>query len=114
MAGGKNAYLERQAEKQRQRDSIVMSWSHQILYDALSLVLNDPEVMGKDVFGEKRLGKLCVATNAKLKEMLPGLLNNQPNSSYIRAQVDRELEKICKDSFVPWEERYEFWDDKGI
>ena len=37
-----NAFLAKQAEKQKQRDMIVMSWSHQMCYDALTLVLNDP------------------------------------------------------------------------
>lgn len=109
----KNPYLERQEEKRKQRDTIIMLWAHQMCYDALTLVLNDPEIMGKDVFGEKRLNKLCKATNAKIEEIMPGL-SSQVNASHVRAQVDRELEKICKESFVPWEERYEYWDDRGI
>lgn len=113
MAKGKNAYLAKQAEKQKQRDMIVMSWSHQMCYDALTLVLNDPEVMGKDVFGRVRLNRLCKALNAKIGEIMPGM-SGAVNSSYIRAQVDRELKRICGEDFAPWEERYEFWDDRGI
>jgi len=113
MAKPNNAFLARQAEKQKQRDMIVMAWSHQLCYDALTLVLNDKEVMGKDTFGQDRLNKLCVALNAKIGEILPGM-SDAVNASYIRAQVDRELEKICKESFEPWEVRYEFWDDRGI
>ena len=108
-----NAFLAKQAEKQKQRDMIVMSWSHQMCYDALTLVLNDPEVMGKDVFGRKRLNRLCKALNAKISEIIPGM-SGAVNSSYIRAQVDRELQRICAEDFEPWEERYEFWDDRGI
>lgn len=47
-----NDYLARQAEKQRQRDMIVTMWAHQQCYDALTLVLNDPEVMGKMCLGK--------------------------------------------------------------
>lgn len=113
MAKPINPYLAKKAEQQKQRDMIVMSWSHQMVYDALTLVLNDKEVMGKDVFGKQRLDKLGVALNAKITEMLPGM-SGANNASYIRAQVDRELEKICGNEFVPWEERYEYWDDRGI
>lgn len=114
MAGGKNAYLAKQAEKQMRRDMTVFAWAQQITYDALTLVLNDTEVMGRDVFGEKRLNKLREAANAKVNEILPGLSAKAPNASYVRAMTDRELEKICKDSFLPWEERYDDWDDRGI
>lgn len=108
-----NAFLAKQAEKQKQRDLIVMMWSHQMCYDALTLVLNDKEVMGKDVFGKNRLNKLCKALNEKIKEIMPGV-SSQINSSHVRAQVDRELQKICGDEFEPWEMRYEYWDDSGI
>lgn len=30
-------------------------------------------------------------------------------SDYIRAQIDREQERIFKDKFIPWEERYDGW-----
>lgn len=109
----KNAYLARQAEKQKERDMIVMARSLQLCYDALTLVLNDPEVMGKDVFGEKRLNKLCKALNAKIGEILPGL-SGSVNASHVRRLTDDALAKVCKESFVPWEERYEYWDDRGI
>ena len=108
-----NAFLAKQAEKQKQRDMIVMAWSHQMAYDALTLVLNDPEVMGKDVFGRKRLNRLCKALNEKISEIMVGM-SSKVNSSYVRYQVDRELEKICGEDFAPWEERYEYWDDRGI
>lgn len=108
-----NPWLAKQAEKQKQRDMIVMAWSHQICYDALTLVLNDPEVMGKDVFGRKRLNKLYEALNAKISEILPGM-SGADNASHIRRLVDDELRKICGDDFASWEERYEYWDDRGI
>lgn len=108
-----NAYLAKKAEKQKQRDLIVMMWSHQMCYDALTLVLNDKEVMGKDVFGKQRLNRLCVALNAKIKEIMPGM-TGATNASHVRRQVDDSLRKICGEDFAPWEERYEYWDDSGI
>lgn len=105
----KNAYLAKRAE----RETTIMMWGIQLAFDAMTLVLNDPEVMGKDVFGEKRFNRLCKAISAKGKEILPGL-SRKVNASHVRRLVDDELRKICKSSFIPWEERYEDWDDRGI
>lgn len=108
-----NAYLAKKAHENKVRNMVVMQWSHQMAYDAITLVLNDKEVMGKDVFGRQRINKLCKAMNAKINEIMPGL-SGAVNSSYVRAQVDRELQRICGEDFVPWEERYPYWDDRGI
>ena len=113
MAKPNNAYLAKKAEKQKARDTVIMQWSHQMVYDALTLVLNDKEVMGKDVFGKQRLNRLCKALNIKISEIMPSM-SGAVDASYIRAQVDRELERICGEDFVPWEERYPYWDDSGI
>lgn len=109
----KNAYLERKKQLQVARDTVVMQWSHQMVYDALTLVLNDKDVMGKDVFGKDRLNRLCKALNTKISEIMPGM-SNRVNASYVRAQVDRELQRICGEDFEPWEQRYPDWDDRGI
>lgn len=109
----KNQYLAARAEKQKRRDALIMAWSFQLCYDALTLVLNDPEEMGKDVFGRKRLNKLCSAVNAKIREIMPGM-TGAVNASHIRRVVDDELRKICGADFAPWENRYEFWDDSGV
>lgn len=108
-----NAYLAKKQQERIARDMVVTGWARQEVFDALTLVLHDPEVMGKDIFGEERLNKLCVALNDKVNEIRPGL-SNQANASHVRRQVDDELRKICKNSFVPWEERYIYWDDRGI
>lgn len=109
----KNPYLAKREQERLARDMIVAGWAQQEVFDALTLVLNDKEVMGKDVFGEERLMKLCVALNAKVNEIRPGL-SHQASASHVRRQVDDELQKICKKTFVPWEERYIYWDDRGI
>lgn len=97
----------------RERDYLVLAWSFQICFDALTLVLNDPKSMGKDVFGRNRLKKLCADLKAKTREILPGLSYGN-ESSHVRAQVDRELQKIYGEDFTPWQNRYELWDDRGI
>ena len=52
---GKNGYLQRQRNtvnvyRQAEKETYI-----QFMTDTLILTLNDPAVMGKDVFGEKRM-----------------------------------------------------------
>ena len=108
-----NAYLAKKQAEQEARDLVIKQWSWQMAYDALTLVLNDKEVMGKDVFGIQRLKRINKALNDKITEMMPAL-SKAANASYVRSQVDRELEKICGEEFEPWEVRYPWWDDRGI
>ena len=58
---GKNGYLQRQkcavdAYRQAERDTYI-----QFMIDMFMVALNDPEVMGKDVFGYARLKKVLDA-----------------------------------------------------
>ncbi len=108
-----NAYLAKKENDRKVRDMIVTGWAQQEVFDALTLVLNDKDVMGKDVFGEERLMKLCKALNDKVNEIRVGL-SQMASASHVRRQVDDELQRICKKTFVPWEERYIYWDDRGI
>lgn len=112
--GGKNPYLARQEEQRIIRDTQVLAWGCQLMLDAVTLVLNDPDYMGKDVFGGSRLNKLCPVINSVAREILQGMIRTNPGASYQRSVVDRRLEKITKENFVPWPERYEGWDDRGI
>lgn len=113
--GGKNAYLAKREEARIARETQVLAWGVQLVFDGLTLVLNDPEYMGKDVFGQKRLDKLNKALNEVTREIMQGLMvKTNPGASYTRAVVDTRLQKIAKDSFAPWPERYLDWDDRGI
>ncbi len=109
----KNAYLARQEEKMTRLYELTLNWTAQLSLDCICMVLNDPEVMGKDVFGKERLHKVCVAFEKRFKEAHVGL-TNKPEASHVRAMVDREMKRIGKEAFIPWEERYEDWDDRGI
>lgn len=56
---GKNGYLQRQRNtvnvyRQAEKETYI-----QFMTDTLILTLNDPAVMGKDVFGEKRIRRVA-------------------------------------------------------
>lgn len=58
---GKNGYLQRQRNtvnvyRQAEKETYI-----QFMTDTLILTLNDPSVMGKDVFGEKRIRRVVEA-----------------------------------------------------
>lgn len=53
-----NGLYEEIAQEIRIASEIVQRWTAQLCLDVMTLVLNDPEIMGKDVFGPQRLKKL--------------------------------------------------------
>ena len=105
----KNGYLTRQ----KVRDSVLQDATRQTyqqyMTDTLILTLNDPEVMGKDVFGYKRLKKVLEAWGKCYDKYFDALTKN-PEADYAREKMDRLMKQICGDSgdFVPFEERYEW------
>ena len=58
---GKNGYLERRKVRDTVMQDAIRQTYQQYMTDMLILTLNDPEVMGKDVFGYKRLKKVLDA-----------------------------------------------------
>lgn len=50
---GKNGYLERRKARDTVMQDAIRQTYQQYMTDMLILTLNDPEVMGKDVFGYK-------------------------------------------------------------
>lgn len=107
----KNNYLEkRRAEKQIYLDAGVQSGRQQII-DMLSLVLHDPEIMGQNTFGKKRLLKIVKAIGEKI-DFFQQAWERTAETDYYRSLLDRELADAygeeLHDSFL---KRYEFLSD---
>lgn len=109
----KNAYLEKRNRERALATEIVQRWTAQLCLDVITIVLNDPEVMGKDVFGPQRLQKVGEAFNAQYHNWVVGL-SPDVTSSYVREKMDERLERIWGEGLKRWPERYDFWLDKGI
>lgn len=113
----KNEYarkLKEQREQERQAaNEIVQRWTAQLCLDVMTIVLNDPEVMGKDVFGPQRLHKIGEAFNREYREWIIGL-SPDVKASYVREKMDERLKRIWGEEFEGWEHRYYCWDDRGI
>ena len=107
--GKRNGYLARQKVRDGVLQDATRQTYQQYMTGTLILTLNDPEVMGKDVFGYKRLKKVLEAWGKCYDRYFDALTKN-PEADYAREKMDRLMKQICGDSgdFVPFEERYEW------
>ena len=75
--------------------------------DMFLLALNDPEIMGKDVLGYKRLCRVLKGVSQKYDDFHGALLKD-PEADYVRAKLDEAMLKfVPKEAFCPFHERYD-------
>ena len=98
----------------KRRDSKVMAFREaekdttmQFMTDTLMLTLNDPEIIGKDVFGEKRLAIIIRGWCKKIDMYYPALEKGD-EQDYYQEKMDQALRKIIKDKLIPFAKRY-YW-----
>lgn len=94
-------------------EHIVKLWTAQLCLDVITDVLNDSDVMGKDVLGAKRLQKVADAFNDRFSEFLKALTKD-PEADYIRAKVDEQQKRIFGPDALPWGKRYAYWTEDKI
>ena len=104
----KNDFLAKQrATQQAFFDAGLQSGRQQIL-DMMSLVLNDPEIMGKDVFGKDRLVKVVIGIRDYIDKYQPAW-EKSDESDYYQVKMDDALARVygeeLHDSFG---KRYEY------
>lgn len=103
----RNAYLAKEQEKFRQIEAAVRQTYRQYMVDTLVLTLNDPQVMGKDVFGAARLEKLLPAWE-RTYDLYFDAMTKLPEADYKREKMDAALRAILKKKFVPFLQRYDY------
>lgn len=101
-----NAYLAKQQALQQKCFEAGCDITAQQFFDFLCIVLNDPDIMGKDVFGAKRLNKIHEALKATDKKFAEAFVNSQ-ESDYYQEKMDAELKKIFGE-IDPFKKRYPF------
>lgn len=107
---GRNGYLDRQRNainvyRQAEKDTYI-----QFMTDTLALTLNDPAVMGKDVFGKKRLQKIITAWG-KTFDKYHGALEKGDEADYHQIKLDERLKSIFGNEFQQFGERYSWLKD---
>lgn len=105
--------LKRQEAERKKRDRVLQDATRktfvQYMTDTLIYTLNDPEVMGKDVFGYARLKKVLDAWGAYYDKFFDAMTLN-PEADYARQKMDDALRRIVPEGepFFPFEQRYEW------
>ncbi|MBO6266965.1 MAG: hypothetical protein J6M06_01900 [Synergistaceae bacterium] len=94
----------------RKRGLEIMSdWTVQLALDVIAEVLNNREVMGHDVFGAKRLMRVCEAFNKVWPDRIKALTTHDEAEAQ-RVIVDQKQARIFGPDYLRWHERYPWWD----
>ncbi len=108
---GKNGYLEKQRAMQRGFFDAGLNSGRQQIIDMVSLVLRDPDIMGKDTFGKDRLTKVVVGINEYI-DTYQKAWEKDEETDYYRYKLDEALEQAygeaLHDSFL---DRYQYAPD---
>lgn len=102
-----NAYLQLQEIMNQQYLNVGMDTGFQKCWDLLQLVLHDPEVMGKDTFGKKRIKKIYWAMK-KLEHDLGKAWLTEVDSDVCQRDLDAGLKEIWGDELCPFDKRYPY------
>lgn len=100
-----NGYLQRQRARDIANRTVSADTERQYMVDLFCLVLNNPEIMGKDVMGKKRLQKIVRAT-MKEYAVWCDMLTADAEADYLREKLDQKLKRIFEEDFSPFEVRY--------
>ena len=105
---GKNAYLNKQRAIQRGFFEAGLKCGRQQIIDMMSLVLRDPDIMGKDIFGKDRLIKVLKGISAYI-DTYQKAWEKDDETDYYRDKLDAALAEAygegLHDTFM---ERYEY------
>lgn len=103
-----NAYLERQKAIKDGYFYTGLQCGRQQILDMVTLVLRDPDIMGKDIFGKDRLLKVIQGVGEYI-DTYQKAWEKDDETDYYRAKLDEALEQAygqsLHDSFL---KRYEY------
>jgi hypothetical protein len=105
---GKSGLLDRmQRERQAYFDAGLQMGRQQIL-DMMCIVLNDPDIMGKDTFGKDRLLKVVKGVGDYI-DVFQKAWERDDETDYYRAKMDELLTKAYGTDLVDtFDKRYEY------
>ena len=104
----KNDFLERQKKMNQAHFDAGLQMGRQQILDMMCLTLNDPEIMKKDTFGERRLLRVILSIGKNI-DIFQKAWERDDETDYYRAKLDESLSKAfkrpLKDTF---DKRYEY------
>lgn len=105
---GKNNFLAQQRETQRAYFDAGVQMGRQQIIDMLSLVLRDPDIVDKDIFGKERLMKVVRGIDEYIHKYNLAWQKHD-ETDYVRAKLDAALAEAygegLHDSFL---QRYDY------
>lgn len=104
-----NSYMAKKRATERAFFDAGLQMVRQQIIDMVCLVLHDPEVMGKDIFGKDRLNKVVADIGKKIDYFFLAWVKHD-ETDYWREKLDDALaeafgDESVKDSFL---KRYEY------
>ena len=104
MSGGSSYLKERHAERQFYLN-LGESITTQKMWDLIQIILHNPEVMGRDTFGRKRLAKIYKELKVMVNEYHAAFTSDK-EADYYQEKIDAQLREIWGDEAVTFYERY--------
>ncbi len=105
---GRNGYLERQKIANQTYFDAGLQMGRQQILDMMCISLNDPDVMGKDVFGKDRLLNVVKAIGENI-DFFQKAWERHDETDYYRVKLDEQLAKIYGEGMQDtFNKRYEF------
>jgi hypothetical protein len=104
----KNNFLAKQKAVQQAFFDAGLKSGRQQIIDMVSLVLRDPDIMGKDTFGKDRLLKVVKGVGDYI-DVFQKAWERDDETDYYRVKLDQHLAKIYGDGMMDtFNKRYEY------
>ena len=105
---GKNGFLERQRAERRAFFDAGLQCGRQQILDMVSIVLRDPDIMGKDIFGKDRLLKVVKGVDDYISYFQKAW-EKHDETDYWRDKLDKALADAYGDGmYDSFSTRYEY------
>ena len=104
----KRDYLARQREMQRIYLDVGLQCGRQQILDMMTLVLRDPSIMGKDIFGKDRLLKVVKGIGDCIDKYEPAWQKNYESDYYQKKLDDALAEAYGDELHDSFHKRYEY------
>jgi len=107
--GNRNGYLARREARDIAVQRATRQTFQQYMTDMFVMTPNDPEIMGKDVFGYERIDRIMKGVGKKYDYFFDALTKS-PEADYCRAKIDEVIRRIMRGNpeFKPFEQRYDY------
>jgi hypothetical protein len=108
---GRNGFLEKQQQERQMYFNAGLEMGRQEILDMMSIVLKDPDIMGKDTFGKDRLLKVVKGIGDYI-DVFQTAWEKDDEADYYRDKMDARLATIYGDGMHDtFSQRYQYCKD---